>query len=86
MKKLIKLNILLLLFLTTLSCAQKSDSLRQKLYQIIQGKKATVGIAVQGYNGKDTLSIKGDEKFPMQSVFKYHIALAVLNGYKVKLS
>lgn len=87
MKKLIKLNFLLFIFLTSLSCAQKSDSLRQKLYQIIESKKATVGIAVQGYNGKDTLSINGDEKFPLQSVFKFHIALAVLNEIdKGKLS
>ncbi|MEW6194290.1 MAG: class A beta-lactamase, subclass A2 [Bacteroidota bacterium] len=87
MKKLIKLNFLLFIFLTSLSCAQKSDSLRQKLYQIIESKKATVGIAIQGYNGKDTLSINGDEKFPLQSVFKFHIALAVLNEIdKGKLS
>jgi len=79
MKRLMQLSTLFLLLINSLICAQNSNSLRQKISQIIEGKKATVGIAVQGYNGKDTLSINGDEKFPLQSVFKFHIALAVLN-------
>jgi beta-lactamase class A/beta-lactamase class A VEB len=38
-----------------------------------------VGVAIVGNNGKDTLSIHGNEHFPMQSVFKFHIALVVLS-------
>ena len=79
MKKLILLNTLLLLTLSSFTSAQNSDPLREKLLRIIDGKKAKVGIAVQSFDGKDTLSINGDEKFPMQSVYKYHLALAVLN-------
>ena len=79
MKKLILLNTLLLLTLNSFTSAQSSDSLKGKLLRIIDGKKAKVGVAVQSFDGKDTLSINGDEKFPMQSVYKYHLALAVLN-------
>ena len=31
------------------------------------------------FSGKDTLSINGNRHFPMQAVFKFHLALAVLN-------
>ncbi len=79
MKNLILLNALLLLVVNSFVSAQNTDSLRDKLLRIINGKNAIVGIAVQSFDGKDTLSINGDEKFPMQSVYKYHLALAVLN-------
>jgi beta-lactamase class A len=46
--------------------------------QIIASKNAVVGVAVKGSNPEDTLSVNGNRKFPLQSVFKFHIALAVL--------
>ena len=38
-----------------------------------------MGVSILGNNGKDSLSINGDRHFPLQSVFKFHIALAVLS-------
>jgi len=38
-----------------------------------------VGVAIHGMDDKDTLSINGQEHFPMQSVFKFPIALKVLS-------
>ncbi len=61
------------------SPAQSIDSLCQKIRQIISAKNADVGVAIIGNNGKETLSINGDRHFPMQSVFKLHIALALLS-------
>lgn len=78
MKKTVQLSVLFLLSINYFVYPQSSNSLQQKLSQIIEGKKATVGIAVQGYNSDDTVSVNGDKKFPLQSVFKFHIALAVL--------
>ncbi|MBP6397341.1 MAG: class A beta-lactamase, subclass A2 [Saprospiraceae bacterium] len=52
--------------------------LRNKIQEIVSGKRALVGVSIIGPDGKDTLSIHGDKPFPMQSVFKFHIALAVL--------
>ncbi len=67
--------------------AQTNDELRQKINQIIATKKATVGISIKGIEDKDTLSINGNLEAPMMSVFKFHIALTVLNQVdKGKLS
>lgn len=79
----------LILFLATSCKAQsnKTDLLRDKIAQIVADKNAIVGVSIIGNNGKDTLSLHGDRQFPMQSVFKFHIALAVLSEIdKGKLS
>ena len=49
------------------------------LQQVTKGKQAKVGVAILDLNGKETLTVNGAGHFPMQSVFKYHLALAVLN-------
>lgn len=69
----------LFLFIFCRISAQGIDSLRQKIEQITSTKNATVGIAIIGNTGKDTLSINGDRHFPLQSVFKLHIAIAILS-------
>ncbi len=88
MIRLVKITVLLLLFVT--SCRtqnNKTDLLRSKIEQIISDKNAVVGVSSIGNEGKDTLSLHGDRHFPMQSVFKFHIALAVLSEIdKGKLS
>lgn len=64
-----------------------TDFLRNKIEQIVSDKKAVVGVSIIGNDGKDTISLHGDRRFPMQSVFKFHIALAVLSEVdKGKLS
>jgi beta-lactamase class A/beta-lactamase class A VEB len=68
-----------LLFITCNISAQTIDSLRQQIHQIVSAKNAMVGVSIIGNNGKDTLSFNADERFPMQSVFKFHIALAMLS-------
>jgi beta-lactamase class A/beta-lactamase class A VEB len=68
-----------LLFITCNISAQTIDSLRQQIHKIISAKNAVVGVSIIGNNGKDTLSLNADEHFPMQSVFKFHIALAMLS-------
>ncbi|RQO40722.1 class A beta-lactamase, subclass A2 [Chryseobacterium sp. KBW03] len=77
MKK-ISLLILLLLFGLPLK-SQTIKDLRNKINEIISTKKATVGISLKGIEDKDTLSINGNKETPMMSVFKFHIALAVLH-------
>jgi beta-lactamase class A len=79
MTKLFHLSTLLFLFVSFCSSAQTTDSLRNEIEQIISTKNATVGVSIIGNNGKDTFSLNGDEHFPMQSVFKFPIALAVLS-------
>lgn len=60
--------------------AQTLNELRKAINKEIVDKKATVGIAISRANGTDTLSINGDKHFAMQSVFKFHIAIAMLNA------
>lgn len=57
----------------------QTNSLRQQIQDLIATKNASVGVAISALEGPDTLSINGDAHFPMQSVFKFHIALAVLS-------
>lgn len=73
-----KISIVFLL-LSIFSFAQKAE-LKKEISKITEGKKATVAVSVLGidfpfqYNNENA-----EKKLPMQSVFKYHIALAVLD-------
>lgn len=57
----------------------QNTELRNNIEKIIQSKKANVGFAMLSIEGKDSLSVNGKEHYTMQSVFKFHLALAVLN-------
>lgn len=76
--KLCIVSFLLLSFFYLIS-AQTTDFLRQDIEKIISTKKADVGVSIAGIEEKDTLNIHGDRHRPMQSVFKFHIVVVVLN-------
>jgi len=78
MKKIFCTTGLLLLFISYQISAQTTNELRQQILHIISTKKADVGVSILGIEDKDTLSIHGNRSYPMQSVFKFPIALAVL--------
>ncbi len=59
--------------------AQEFNTLRQKIKEVIEGNSATVGVALWGSDVRDTLSVNGNKRLPMQSVYKFHLALAVLD-------
>ncbi len=78
------MKILLILFVivlsTKISFAHKnSDSLRQEINRLLENKDLTLGLAISSSDGLDTLSINGNAHLPMQSVFKFHIALVALS-------
>lgn len=79
MMKQLQLTAFLFLLITCTTFAQTTDSLKQEIQKIISTKNAVVGVAIAGNNGQDTLSINGERHFPMQSVFKFHIGLAMLS-------
>jgi beta-lactamase class A len=64
----------------SISVAQNEtiDSLRCKIELLISGKQAHIGVAVMGSKDKDTLTVNNGAHYPTMSVYKYHIALAVL--------
>lgn len=69
---------LLFLLISAFVFAQKSF-LETQINSIIKNKKATVGISVLGFENGFTYNKNADKKLPMQSVFKFHIAIAVLD-------
>ncbi len=79
MAKKTSITFLILLIVFTQGYSQEFETLRLKIEDIINSKNATVGVAINGVEVRDTLSINGQRHFPMQSVFKFPIALTVLS-------
>lgn len=79
MTKLFHFATLIFLLISSQTFAQATDSLRQKILQIVSTKNAIVGVSIISHDGKDSISLNGEKHYPMQSVFKFHIALAVLS-------
>ena len=69
---------LLIILLSMRSFAQTTD-LNEQFSEIVGDKKVKVGISVYDFKTKNSFGINLKEHFPMQSVFKFHIALAVLD-------
>lgn len=89
MRKTFILILFCLIHAIQLRAQQPNNILRDKIYNIIHDKNATVGVSIKNIETNDTLSINGNIDAPMMSVFKFHIALATLNlvdKNKLKLS
>lgn len=74
------LKSIILTFILTIpvlsTAAQSLSGLKEQLQDIIRSRQAQTGIAVI-INGKDTVVINNEEKYPMMSVFKFHQALTI---------
>ena len=53
--------------------------LRQQIADILATKKAEIGVAIYALESKDTLTWHNATHYPMQSVYKFPLALAVLH-------
>ena len=69
----------LIIWYSSLNAFAFEDSLKTKIEHIVDGASGKVGVAILGIENYDTLTINGSDKFPMQSVFKYLLALAILD-------
>ena len=69
--------LILSLLISIFSFAQNSE-LKKEINQITKDKKATVAVSVLDFETNKSFDINGDKALPMLSVFKFHIALAVL--------
>jgi len=67
----------LLIFTTTPSFSQVT--LQTQIRQIAHGINGHVGMCAVNIEKEETISYNGDEKFPMQSVYKFPIGMAVLH-------
>ena len=68
--------------------AQKQvDDFRRKIEKIIPEAKGTVGVAIMGLEDRETFLFNESLRYPMQSVYKFPLAMAVLDQVdKGKLS
>lgn len=82
-----KLITLVVSLLSMLTFAQNFSGLKKEVKNIIKGKNSTVAVSVLDFDTKKSFDLNGNKKLPMLSVFKFHIALKVLNEVeKGKLS
>jgi len=59
----------------------KYSHLQKSLSEFVEGKDANIGIAVI-IDGTDTVSVNGNKEYPMLSVYKFPIALALAEHYR----
>lgn len=74
-----KISSLSIIFLLCLfGCGDKTGyvHLQERLTEFCEGKDARIGIGVI-IDGRDTVAVNGDKAFPMLSVYKFPIALAL---------
>jgi len=59
--------------------AQDKATLRKDIERILANYQARIGIAVHNQDFSDSLIVAGNYHFPFQSVYKFHLGIAVLN-------
>lgn len=74
-----KLVILIVTLVTSHFAFGQVSQLKDKIEKIIGNKQLELGFAMYDFSTGDTLSLNGNRRFPMQSVFKFPIALAMLH-------
>ncbi len=76
-------TLLWIMLLCGCSSGNKFADLQKSLDEFVEGKDATIGVAVI-IDGRDTIAVNGDREFPMLSVYKFPIALALADDYRCK--
>lgn len=59
----------------------QSQELEKRVQSVIGGKNATIGVSVI-YDNQEILSVNNEQPYPLMSVFKFPLALAVLDNLK----
>lgn len=68
-----------LFFVLTSVVYGQTDGLRKKIRSVLDTRQANVGVAIVGPFGHDTLTVRGRHHYPMQSTYKFPLALAVFD-------
>lgn len=79
-KTILFLAVFCVFILTQTALAQNNDSPKSSIERIIRRSKGTIGVAVSGLEDDFSLAFNKNKRFPMQSVFKFPLALAVLDA------
>lgn len=72
-------QVIVLLFISVNSLWAQSINLRNELTEISKQYKVKIGIGLKCLESGDTLSFNNDHHYPMQSVYKFPLALAILH-------
>lgn len=59
--------------------ALSQSALQQKIESVIDTSKAKIGVGILGLDFKDSLVLNNDVHYPMQSVYKFPIAMMILH-------
>ncbi|MCU0453605.1 MAG: class A beta-lactamase, subclass A2 [Bacteroidetes bacterium] len=70
---------LIALLLISSTAYAQFNALRPSIERIARSVDGVVGVAILDMKTGDTVTVNGDRRFPMQSVYKFPIALAVLD-------
>jgi beta-lactamase class A len=62
----------------TISNADRTNELRDRIEQISQAARGRVGVKATVLETGESVTLNGNQQFPMQSVYKFPIAMAVL--------
>jgi beta-lactamase class A len=62
----------------TISNADRTNELRVRIEQISQAARGRVGVKATVLETGESVALNGNQQFPMQSVYKFPIAMAVL--------
>lgn len=73
-----RLYLFVCIFFISIAAFSQVESLCSSISEILKGKNATVGIALI-VDGEDILKVNNEFHYPTQSVYKFHLALAVLD-------
>ena len=65
--------------LAAFSQARSTAQLRSQIEQIAQAAQGKVGVAIIALATGESVTLSGNQKFPMQSVYKFPIGMAVLH-------
>ena len=72
-------TVLLFLVVVAGAATGQTHKLFDAVTRITSTMKADIGVAIYNLETGDTLSVNGGHHYPMQSVYKFHLALAVLD-------
>jgi beta-lactamase class A len=72
--------LVIILFAVLANGNAQKKSLAKEIDQVVQSIDAHVGVAILHIENRDTVSVHGKAHFPMQSVFKFPLAMAVLHA------
>ncbi|MEG2728819.1 MAG: class A beta-lactamase [Mucinivorans sp.] len=72
------------LFICTLLCSLnfcfgQTIELKKEIKDIVSGKNLKLGFALYDFSSGKSISINGNDRYPMQSVFKFPIGVALLD-------